>query len=195
MGKLKHWWTPTLNCNVTLSMESVVSCLSHMPRLSGISQTPCSLPAEAHFKQSHTIVSLSQSHIQQSPLRQIQAKIDFHTCFLTRSAELLLPCDLVCWVCRPAVPAWHRPRAFSAPNAADLAHLKAQAPSPMGRASEPIATPDEPLRALASESEVAAPTEGDKPSTGWLLTRCAWKITIQAKPASHRKGQLHFFKI
>ncbi|KAL3159729.1 hypothetical protein ABBQ38_010135 [Trebouxia sp. C0009 RCD-2024] len=60
--------------------------------------------------------------------------------------------------------AWHRPRAFSAPNAADLASLKAQAPTHLNRASEPIPTPDEPLRAVASDTDVALPVDTDKPA-------------------------------
>ena len=74
-------------------------------------------------------------------------------------------CQAIAATCRSkasAGAAWHRPRAFSAPNAADLASLKAHALPKLNRVSEPIATPDEPLRAVASETEVAAPADSEK---------------------------------
>lgn len=80
----------------------------------------------------------------------------------THAKVLLLPC-------RSAGPSWHRPRAFSAPNAADLASLKAHAPPELSRASEPISTPDEPVRAVASDTDVALPADSGKPGRYYTL--------------------------
>ena len=81
----------------------------------------------------------------------------------TVAKVLLLPC-------RSAGPSWHRPRAFSAPNAADLASLKAHAPPELNRASEPISSPDEPVHAVASDPDVALPADSGKPGRYYTLT-------------------------
>ena len=70
---------------------------------------------------------------------------------------LMLPCRS-----KVSAAAWHRPRAFSAPNAADLASLKTHVHPELIRASEPIPTPDEPVHAIASDTELAPPADSDK---------------------------------
>lgn len=92
--------------------------------------------------------------------------------------------------CRSKVSAgaaWHRPRAFSAPNAADLAALKAHGPPELNRASELIPTPDEPGCAVALDTDVAPPADSAKTGryTPSRLCCCNQMVTALLDQVAH----------